>query len=75
MSLGLLTTGIEDADWEAILANPFTGDCPTAYDGQEQVYTFHVEPEPVVVASCTTIVDPSVEPFQTVSGILFGTGG
>ena len=28
----------------AILAQPFTGECPTNVDGQEQVYTFHREP-------------------------------
>ena len=75
MSLGLLTTGIEAADWDAILAVPFEGECPVAFDGQEETYTFHVPPEAVVVASCTTAVDRSQEPFQTVLGILFGTGG
>jgi hypothetical protein len=75
MSLGLLTKGIEAADWDAILAVPFTGECPVNFDGQEQVYTFHVEPEPIVIASCTTEVDPSQEPFRTIDGILFGTGG
>jgi hypothetical protein len=75
MSLGLLTAGIADADWEAILAVPFSGECPVNFDGQESVYTFHVAPEPVVVASCTTEVDTTREPFRTIDGILFGTGG
>ena len=75
MSLELLIRGIEAADWDAILAVPFTGECPVNVDGQEQTYTFHVLPEPVVVASCTTEVDTTQEPFQTIHGILFGTGG
>jgi hypothetical protein len=75
MSLGLLARGIEEADWDAMLAVPFRGECPVNFDGQESVYTFHVAPEPIVVASCTTEVDTNQEPFQTVHGILFGTGG
>ena len=47
------------ADWEAILARPFEGECPKNFDGQEETYTFNVAPEPVVVASCTTPIDPS----------------
>ena len=75
MSLGLLTRGIEEADWDAIRAVPFTGECPVNFDGQESVYTFHVEPEPILIESCTTEVDTTQEPFQTIHGILFGTGG
>ncbi len=74
-SLARLAREVEAADWEAVLAVPFEGECPTAYDGQEAVYTFHVAPAPVVIASCTTLVDPAVEPFQSVQGILFGLGG
>ena len=75
MSLGLLTRGIAEADWDAIRAVPFTGECPVNFDGQESVYTFHVLPEPIVIESCVTEVDTTQEPFQTVHGILFGTGG
>jgi hypothetical protein len=74
-SLQRLVAQVERADYAAILAVPFVGECPRNFDGQEQVYTFHVAPEAVVVASCTTLVDPTQEPFQTVQGILFGLGG
>jgi hypothetical protein len=74
-SLERLITQLESADFAAIRAVPFTGECPRNYDGQEQTYTFHVADPPVVVASCTTFIDPSAEPFQTVQGILFGVGG
>jgi hypothetical protein len=74
-SLERLIAQVENADFAAILAVPFTGECPRNYDGQEQTYTFHVADPPVVVASCTTFVDPSAEPFQTVQRILLGLGG
>lgn len=69
-----LAREIGRADWDAILAVPFTGECPTAYDGQEVRYTFHVAPAPVTVASCTTAIDPDAEPFRSVSAIVDGSG-
>jgi len=74
-SLARLVEQVGAADWDAILATPFEGECPRNVDGQESIYTFHVGPEPVVVASCTVAVDPQQEPFRTVQGILFGVGG
>lgn len=74
-TLALLTEQVERADWDAILARPFEGECPKNVDGQEEIYTFHVAPEPVVVASCTTAIDPQQDPFRIVGGILFGLGG
>ena len=68
----LLADAIEQADWEAILGTPFSGECPVNVDGQEQIYTFTVKGEAVTVASCTVQVDPNVEPFLTVQLILFG---
>jgi hypothetical protein len=75
MSLRRLVEQVDRADWEAILAVPFEGECPRNFDGQEEIYTFHVGAEPIVVASCTTAVDHAQEPFQTVVGVLFGVGG
>lgn len=74
-SLQRLIAAVEGADYAAILAVPFDGECPRNFDGQESIYTFHVAAQPVVVASCTTLVDPTREPFQAVQGILFGVGG
>jgi len=67
-----LVDAIEQADWEAILGTPFTGECPVNVDGQEQIYTFTVQGEAVTVASCTVEVDSTAEPFLTVQLILFG---
>ena len=60
-----LAEQVEGADWDAILAKPFEGECPRNFDGQEETYTFNVVPEPVVVASCTTAIDrPQQDPFR-----------
>lgn len=74
-SLARLVEQVGAADWDAILAVPFEGECPRNFDGQESIYTFHLAAEPVVVASCTVAVDPEREPFRSVQGILFGVGG
>jgi hypothetical protein len=74
-SLARLVEQVEGADWNAILARPFAGDCPTAYDGQEEVYTFRPGGDAVIAASCTVVVQHDREPFQTVQRVLFGLGG
>jgi hypothetical protein len=74
-TLSLLTEEVEGADWDAILARSFEGECPKNFDGQEETYAFNVAPKPVIVASCTTAIDPQQDPFRTVGGILFGAGG
>ena len=74
-TLADLAGQMERTDWDAILAKPFEGECPRNFDGQEETYTFNVPPEPVVVASCSTAIDPQQDPFRTVGGILFGVGG
>jgi hypothetical protein len=74
-TLAQLTEQVEAADWDAVLAKRFEGECPKNFDGQEATYTFNVAPEPVVVASCATAIDPQQDPFRLVGGILFGVGG
>jgi hypothetical protein len=66
---------VASTDWDALLAVPFEGECPVNFDGQEQVFTFTVDGQAVVVASCAVLVDPAAEPFATVLGIIFGTAG
>jgi hypothetical protein len=66
---------VEAADWAAITARPFTGECPTAYDGQELVYTFWPAGGEVTVATCSVQVDPGQEPFATLDDLLLGSGG
>jgi hypothetical protein len=73
-SLARLVSGIASADWDAILARPFTGECPKNFDGQESIYTFTTPAGPVTVAGCTVEIDPGQEPFRSVQAILFGVG-
>lgn len=70
-----IIAAVDAADWIAILARPFTGTCPTAYDGAELTYTFQTVRGAVTVASCTTQIDPEQEPFSTLEGALFGSRG
>jgi hypothetical protein len=70
-----ITGAIASADWDAILARPFTGECPTAFDGQELRYTLQTAGGPVIAASCTTQIDPGQEPFASIDLFVLGAGG
>jgi hypothetical protein len=74
-TMSRLAAAIDGADWPAILARPFTGECPTAFDGQELTYTFQTGHGPVTVASCSVEIEAGQEPFNTLGGALFGAGG
>ena len=52
--LSNLQTLIATTDFEIIKSRKFTGDCPTAYDGQETVYVFSAPGGPETIASCTS---------------------
>ena len=58
-----LDTAIKTANFDAIRAVPFTGECPTAFDGQEWVYEFGAPGGLERIASCETEIDPSSPPF------------
>jgi hypothetical protein len=66
---------VDATDWRAILARPFIGECPKNFDGQEFVYTFPRVDGDIVVASCTTQIDPGQEPFESIQTALFAVGG
>ena len=66
---------IDAADFTAILARPFTGQCPVAYDGAEWTWTFHAARGQVAVASCTTRIDPGQEPFSTLTELMVAPSG
>ena len=73
--LARIVAGVAATDWEAVLARPFTGECPRNFDGQEVTYTFPMAAGDVVVASCTTQIDPGQEPFASIGDALFAPGG
>jgi len=74
-TMGRVAAAIGSADWDAILATPFEGTCPVAFDGSEAVWTVRTSRGVVTVASCTTLVDSTQEPWQTLERALFAPGG
>lgn len=56
-ALEALRIEVDQADFAAIAARPFSGECPTAYDGQETIYTFGTAAGPVRLASCEVAID------------------
>ena len=57
-------------DFDAIRARPFTGECPTAFDGQELIYTFATPAGPERISSCEVDIDPHAPLFAAVNGML-----
>jgi hypothetical protein len=52
-----LGAAIEAADFAEIRSHPFTGECPTAYDGQEVIFEFATLHGVERIASCEVAVD------------------
>jgi len=65
-----LATLIATTDFAAIRARPFTGVCPTAFDGQEIVFTFGAPSGPQRIATCEVDVDFGLPLFVAVSNAL-----
>ena len=57
-------------DFNAIRSKPFTGECPTAFDGMEVVYTFATPSGPERIASCEVEIDRQAPLFVAVDAIL-----
>ena len=70
-----LQVEIERANYRQILSQPFTGTCPTAYDGQQLIYTFHVSTGDRTVDACKVAIDPNHPLFVAVSAVLRAAGG
>jgi hypothetical protein len=70
--LDALTAEIERANFPLIESRPFTGQCPTAFDGQETIYTFHLPTGDEEIATCTVAIDPNHPLFLAV-GAAFRT--
>jgi hypothetical protein len=56
---------IRQTDFEAVRARPFTGTCPTAYDGQESVFAFYTGGGVEEVDSCQTEIDSNSPLFRS----------
>ena len=72
--LEALVIEIERANFPLIESRPFTGECPTAYDGQETVYTFHLATGDETIASCAVAIDPNHPLFLAVAAALAESG-
>jgi hypothetical protein len=72
--LGALDAGIRAADFAAIRARPFTGECPVNYDGQEVIYEFGTPGGVERIASCETEVDSDAPLFRAVTEALAAGG-
>lgn len=66
-----LKAAIDGADYDAIQSRKFTGTCPTAYDGSEEIYVLYLASGELTLATCTYILDKEWEPFKTLD-FLFG---
>ena len=68
--LHALIAEIERANFPLIESRPFTGQCPTAFDGQETIYTFHLPTGDEQIATCTVAVDQNHPLFLAVGGAM-----
>ena len=65
-----LEAAIVAADFGAIRARPFTGECPVNFDGQEVIYTFSAPSGEQRLASCEIEIDPEHPLFFAVDAVL-----
>jgi hypothetical protein len=65
-----LRVEIERADYTVIESRKFSGQCPTANDGQETIYTFHAPDGDERIASCEVVIDANDPLFHAVAGVL-----
>ena len=68
--LAAIDTAIKVTDFAALRSHPFTGDCPTAVDGQEIVYTFATPSGTEQIASCEVDIDEGLPLFVAVATAL-----
>lgn len=69
-ALSALDTVVRTTTFDAIRVRQFTGECPTAFDGQEVIYEFGAPGGVERVASCETGIDPNHPLFAAVSRAL-----
>jgi hypothetical protein len=69
-ALAALDAAIRTTDFAALKSHPFTGECPTAYDGQEVVFEFGAPGGVQRIATCEVDVDFGLPLFVAVSTAL-----
>lgn len=68
--MAALEVAIQATDFAEVVSHPFTGECPTAYDGQELVFEFATPDGVQSIASCTVEVDYQSPLFTAVTAAL-----
>jgi hypothetical protein len=71
-NLDALQVEVARADFAVLESRPFTDTCPTAFDGQETIYTFATASGAVRIASCEVVVDPAAPLYVAVAAALAG---
>jgi hypothetical protein len=69
-TLAALDTAIRSTDFAALRSHPFTGQCPTAYDGQELVLEFGAPSGVERITTCEVDVDFGQPLFVALSAAL-----
>ena len=69
-AMATLTAAVAAADYAAIKAKPFTGECPVNFDGQELIFEFAVGAGTERIASCETEIDWGSPLFLAVAAAL-----
>jgi hypothetical protein len=69
-ALTAVDAAVRTTDFESVRARKFTGECPTAFDGQELIYEFGVPGGIERIASCETEIDADQPPFSIVTAAL-----
>ena len=69
-AIDIYRAALATTDFDAIRSQPFTGECPTAFDGQELVYAVTTAHGPERIASCDVEVDPQAPLFTAIHAIL-----
>jgi hypothetical protein len=70
-----IAESIAATNWNAVMAKPFEGECPTAFDGAELTWTIQTPAGPLEIADCTIAVDYDSDPFRMLNEEFFVTGG
>ena len=68
--LAALDSAIKLTDFALLKNRPFTGDCPTAFDGQEFIFEFAAPGGTERIATCEVEVDYGLPLFVAVSAAL-----
>ncbi|CAN5580605.1 hypothetical protein BH20CHL7_BH20CHL7_06440 [soil metagenome] len=73
-ALTALDAAIKTADFSAIRAVPFQGECPVNFDGQEFVYEFGAPGGVERIASCETAIDDAHPVFAALTTAFAAVG-